>query len=42
MLIRSETIGVVGVAAFRAETLTIPAVLLATLPIGGLLLLICP
>jgi hypothetical protein len=42
MPIRSETIGVVGVAALRAEILTIPAVSPATLPIGGLLLLICP
>jgi len=42
MLIRSEGIGVVEEAAFRADTSAIPAASPATPQIGGLLLLICP
>jgi hypothetical protein len=42
MLIRSEKYGVQGGAAIAVDALAIPAASLPTLPLGGLLLLICP
>ncbi|CAN5440585.1 hypothetical protein BH11PSE4_BH11PSE4_41350 [soil metagenome] len=42
MLIRSENVGVHGIAAFAVGHEAIPAALLFNLLLGGLLLLICP
>jgi lipid-A-disaccharide synthase-like uncharacterized protein len=42
MLIRSDNVGVHGTAAFAAGREAIPAALLSTSLLGGLLLLICP
>jgi hypothetical protein len=42
MLIRSEKYGVQGKSAVAAGARAIPAASVPTLPLGGLLLLICP